>query len=62
MKPHLEEYIERKVASGEFQSRDEVIEAALRFYRDLEEEDEEDRAWREFQRARKDSERCTPTT
>ena len=36
----LEESIERKVASGQFQSRDEVIEAALEVDQEIDETDD----------------------
>ena len=37
MKAELEEYMERKVASGEFQTRDEFLAATIAFYKDEEE-------------------------
>ena len=37
MKAELEEYMERKVASGEFRTRDEFVEAAISTHRDLDE-------------------------
>lgn len=38
--PDLEEYIEKKVRSGQFRSRDELAAEALRVYRELEEKHE----------------------
>ena len=35
--PDLEEYVQRKVRSGEFASRDDFTAEAVRFYRELEE-------------------------
>ncbi len=37
MSTDIEQYIQDKVARGEFQSRDELVETAVSMYRDLEE-------------------------
>ncbi|MEX0978781.1 MAG: hypothetical protein WDZ48_08025 [Pirellulales bacterium] len=34
--PDLEAYVQQKIASGEFQSRDELAAEAVRLYRELE--------------------------
>lgn len=37
MSTDIEQYIQNKVARGDFQSRDELVETAVSLYRDLEE-------------------------
>ena len=34
--PDIEAYVQQKIASGQFQSRDELAAVAIRLYRDLE--------------------------
>ncbi len=41
LSPELEQYIEEKLASGDFATREELLAKALQVYRELEEDDDD---------------------